>query len=545
MVSGDVRLWDGLRMGGDRRFEGVMMRFRKAILFFSLSCVVGTQVVHAQALLAPVENFVINRAEAAIITRVAVSRGFAANDPRIAATLSSMGQASTALNVVSTGAAVGLAFAGAPVWLTIAAGVGILAAGSALYAGSVSLSRSLDGKTISAQQPMPGLPAYTGPAYQPSPPPAAAMQSPFDYGASTGMQVYRTGSCMANDSSCAGYPALPASGTSGLNFVRNYGPLALVAASIGAVQAFDLYEQQYNCNGGSTAGPSMPGACSGVQSVVVSWQPNADGTTQTLMESRTISRVQVNSDNTQQTVTQTSTQPAVWWTPGPGVAPISGSDLSQVYPQLTQASLKQPLDPSTLAQLTNQTWQRAAQQPGYQGLPYSVTQPISFQDVQPWALSDPSSVPTIGDLFTPATDPGVSTVTISPTIQPGQPVSPNPSNPSTGTSTDVNVVNTPNVNVVNKVSVDLGNDPGVQSPTLEATPTISMILSPILNLLPDLKSWSVPAHGAVCPEPSFSVLGHTYTLTAQCDLAESNRTSIHTAFAAMFTLAAVFIVLRA
>ncbi|WP_261541769.1 hypothetical protein, partial [Burkholderia multivorans] len=71
------------------------------------------------------------------------------------------------------------------------------------------------------------------------------------------------------------------------------------------------------------------------------------------------------------------------------------------------------------------------------------------------------------------------------------------------------------------------------------------ILSPLLNLLPDLKHWSVPSHGAACPKPSFSVLGHSFTLTVQCDLAESNRTAIYTAFAAMFTVAALFVVLRA
>ncbi|OXH91797.1 hypothetical protein CA830_08815 [Burkholderia multivorans] len=525
------------------------MRIRNAVLFLSVGCLLGAQVVHAQALLAPVENFVINRAEAAIISRVAISRGFAANDPRIAATLAGMGQVSTALNVVSTGASVGLGFLGAPVWLTIAAGLGILAAGSGLYAGSVSLSRSLDGKTISASQPAPALPAYTGPTYESTPPASGVMQSPFNYGATTlGMQVYRTSSCMASDSSCAGYPALPALGTSGLNFVRNFGPLALVAATIGAVQSFDLYEQRYNCYGGSTSGPSMIASCSAVQSVVVNFQSNADGTSQTLMESRTITHMEYNSEsgNYDIPVTQTTSQPATWWIPGPGVAPISGSDLSTIYSQLSPASLSQPLDPLTLAQLTNQTWQQAANQPGYQGLPYSVTQPIGYQDVQPWAVANPSAVPNIGDLFRPATDPGVSTVTISPTVQPGSVSTADPgSNPSVPPGTNVNVVNTPNVNVVNKVSVDLGADPGVASPSLEATPTISMILSPLLNLLPDLKHWSVPSHGTACPKPSFSVLGHSFTLTVQCDLAESNRTAIYTAFAAMFTVAALFVVLRA
>lgn len=523
------------------------MRVRNVVLFVTLSCVFGAQVAHAQALLAPVEDLVINRAEAAIISRVAISRGFAANDPRIAATLTGMGQVSTALNVVSTGAAVGLGFAGAPVWLTIAAGVGILAAGSALYAGSVSLSRSLDGKTISASQPAPALPVYPGTPYQATPPSAGAMQSPFNYGATTlGMQAYRTSTCLATDSTCAGLPSLPNLTTSGMNFVRNFGTMALVAGTIQAVQSYDLYEQQYNCASGSTAGPTNTGVCSAVVSVVDQFVPNADGTTQTLMETRTISHVEIDANNNQVTVTQSGQQPVTWWNVGPGVTPASGTDLSQIYPKLSASSLKQPLDPMTLAQLANQTWQQAANQPGYQGLPYSVTQPISYSDVQPWVQANPASVPDVGDLFTPASDPGTSSVTIDPAVQPGSTSSTNPpSSPSAATGNDVNVINTPNVNVTNKVSVDLGPDPGVGSPALEATPTISMILSPLLNLLPDLKHWAVPSHSAVCPEPSFTAFGHSFTLTAQCDLAESNRTAIYTAFAAMFTLAALFIVLRA
>ncbi|MFM0508630.1 hypothetical protein [Paraburkholderia sp. RL17-373-BIF-A] len=537
-----------MRVVRDCRFQGVVMRIRNAVLFVALSCVLGVQVAHAQALLAPVENLVINRAEAAIITRVAIARGFAANDPRIAATLTGMGQVSTALNVVSTGAAVGLGFAGAPVWLTIAAGVGILAAGSALYAGGVSLSRSADGKTITASQPAPALPIYTGTPYQATPPAAGNMQLPVNYGATAlGMQAYRTSSCLSTDATCANLPSLPDLTTSGLNFVRNFGSTALVAGTLAAVQSYDLYEQQYNCNGGSTAGPSMISSCSAVRSVTVAFVPNADGTSQTLMETRSITHMEYDSatGNYDTPVTLTGSQPVTWWSVGPGMTPVTGTDLSQIYPKLSAASLKQPVDPMTLAQLANQTWQQAANQPGYQGLPYSVTQPIGYGDVQPWASANPSSMPNVGDLFTPASDPGTSTVSIDPVVQPGQTSSTNPASSTTATGNDVNVVNTPNVNVVNKVSVDLGLDPGVGSPSLEATPTISMILTPLVNLLPDLKHWAVPAHGAACPEPSFSVLGHSFTLTAQCDLAESNRTAIYSAFAAVFTIAALFIVLRA
>ncbi|MFX1735093.1 hypothetical protein PXJ20_00515 [Paraburkholderia sp. A1RI_3L] len=281
--------------------------------------------------------------------------------------------------------------------------------------------------------------------------------------------------------------------------------------------------------------------------------PNADGTTYTLGEQLTegICTVFGGEDGNTcvsgkydyQTFTYANAGLVSGWLVGTGAAPVGGTDLSQIYPKLSSASLNTPLDPSTLMQITNQTWQQAASLPDYQGLPYSVTNPVQYQDVQSWAQANPSAVPDIGDLFTPASNPGTSVV-ISPTVSPtgsGDPAS----SPTTGTGNDVNVVNTPNVNVTNKVSVDLGPDPGVGTPGMESTPTISMILSPLLNLFPDLKHWAVPTHGAACPEPSFSVVGHSFTLTAQCDLAESNRPAIFAAFAAMFTLAALFVVLRA
>ena len=511
------------------------MRIRNAVLFVALSCVLGAQVAHAQAL--PIASFAINRAEAAIISRVAIARGFAANDPRIAATLTGMGQASTALNVAATGASVGLAFAGAPVWLTVAAGLGILAAGSYLYAnnGALSFSRSSDGKLITVQQPPP---QSAGAGYAPVVGSGSDYVSQQMYLVSgSGIPTYHTSSCMSG-SPCAAFPAEPTSGNKNF-YWSNYG-YSIIASSIYQVQqaeqlmAFGIPNN--NIQGGS---------------VSVYFQPNADGTAYTLTETMNKSICTVFGGADGNTCVSGEYSPVAvppykaGWSVGQGAGPIGGTDLSQIYPQLSSDSLKTPLDPITLMQLTNQTWQQAASQPGYQGLPYSVTQPVQYQDVQSWAQANPSAVPDIADLFTPASDPGTAVV-ISPTVAPGQAGSGNPaSSPSTGAGNDVNVVNTPNVNVTNKVSVDLGPDPGVGSPALESTPTISMILSPLFNLFPDLKHWAVPTHGAACPEPSFSVLGHSFTLTAQCDLAESNRTAIFTAFAAMFTLAALFVVLRA
>ncbi|MFM0450067.1 hypothetical protein PQR21_06700 [Paraburkholderia nemoris] len=514
------------------------MRTRNAVVFVLISCVFGAQLAHAQAL--PVASFAINRAEAAIITRVAIARGFAANDPRIAATLTGMSQASTALNVASTGASVALGFAGAPVWLTVAAGLGILAAGSYLYAnsGAVSFSRSSDGRVITVQQP---LPVSAGAGYAPmSGSGTDTLSLLMNDAAGQGIPVFHTSSCLST-SPCAAFPAEPTSGNK--NFYMATGGYSIIAATLSQAQQAEQV----------MATPHPPTA--NVQGVSVSlfFTPNADGTAYTLQETVTKGICTVFGGSDGQTCVSgqynfnTYSYPKAgvqaYWSVGPGVMPVGGTDLSQIYPQLSQAALNTPLDPSTLMQMTNQTWQQAASQAGYQGLPYSVTNPIQYSDVQSWAQANPSAVPDVGSLFEPAANPGASVV-ISPTVSPtgsGDPAT----SPSAGTGNDVNVVNTPNVNVTNKVSVDLGPDPGVGTPTMEATPTISMILTPLLSMLPDLKHWSMPAHSATCPEPTFSVLGQTYTLSAQCDLAESHRQAIYTAFAAMFTLAALFVVLRA
>ncbi len=416
-----------------------------------------------------------------------------------------------------------------------------------LMVGGTLFQWSADGKSVSVTQPTPPLPAYSGPLYQGSGPVSGAMQRPFDYGASLGMQVYRTVGCQATDSSCANLPMLPTTGS--LNFKREFGSMALVAATISQVQSYDLYEQQYGCAGGVVGGgTATSGIGCDVVGVSVYWQPNASYTTYTLTESRSLTTWKSDANGNPYKSTDTSTQPATWWLPGPGLAPVVATDLSTVYPQMAASSLGKPLDPMFMATLVNDTWQRAAAQPGYAGLPYSVTAPVTATDAQGWSTAAPMDVPTVGDLFTPAASAG-STVVIGTGVYPGATsgtgTASGGSGSTVGSSQQVSVINTPNVNVVNRVSVDLGADPTVQSPTLESTPTISMILSPVMDLLPDLKHWAVPAHGSACPQPSFSVLGHSFSLTAQCDLAESNRTAIYTAFAAMFTLAALFVVLRA
>jgi hypothetical protein len=541
-----------------------MVMLRRCVLFLSLLCMLGLQQAHAQALLAPVENFVINRAEAAIVTRVAIARGFAANDPRIAATMTAMGDSSAALNVASTAAATGLAFLGAPVWLTVAAGLGVLVAGSALAlhlasdssgsggqvaTGTVTISRSQDGKSVLVSQPEPVslVDSYPGSGVPgPAQPAPSYMQDPVSHGmAFQGAVQYHTSQCMAGNP-CSAYPAMP---SGQLNYVRDYGVTVLAVRTLSDVQAYDAYEQQYNSSSGVVGQSGYDQGFYDAINTTVYWKPNADGTSVALYEDRLTKQRDANGNP--QLVT--SSQPATWWTAGPGVKPLSGNDLSQIYPNLSDAAKKAQVDPGTLAQMVNMTWQRASMQPGYQGLPYTISTPVTSADVQPWIQANPSAAPTLDDLFRPATDAGSSTVPISPTASPSTSTGSNPgtnpggntgTSPSTDPSTDTsaNPCATPHTCVMD---VDVRGDPSTPAPTLENTPTIDMILGPIFNLFPDLKGWTVPAHSGSCPTPSVDLFGHTYTMTSHCDLAEKYRPEITTTMTAIFALAALLIVLGA
>src|ERR1035437_9276305 len=114
------------------------MKIRKILCIFALKKLIVSFLIfallfhqqNANAFVPPVANFVVNRAVAGILTRVVIARGLNAADPAIAATLVGAGTAISAVNVASTVAGVGLTIAGAPVWLTVVAGLGVFAIGA-------------------------------------------------------------------------------------------------------------------------------------------------------------------------------------------------------------------------------------------------------------------------------------------------------------------------------------------------------------------------------------------------------------------------------
>jgi hypothetical protein len=61
----------------------------------------------------------------------------------------------------------------------------------------------------------------------------------------------------------------------------------------------------------------------------------------------------------------------------------------------------------------------------------------------------------------------------------------------------------------------------------------------------NLKGWRLPPHASVCPKPQMTLFGNNYTLSSHCDLLNQYGSPLHQAMVTVFTVLALFIVLRA
>ncbi|AJX31618.1 virulence factor TspB C-terminal domain-related protein [Burkholderia oklahomensis] len=393
-----------------KRIRGVWLALLAA---FAMVC---NQQAHAQAALAPIESFVINRAQAAILTRLAVARGIAASDPRIAATLAGMGQASTMLNVVGTGAAAALAFAGAPVWLTILAGMGILAVGSALQLGDATFLWSGEQVSLDAG----ALPASAGDNYQPMQPPAIAidptnekMLAPEMWAARAGIPVYRNSSCASNNAFCIGYPFSPGPGTA--NFYASRGPFDILPSTLEQAQQFEWYLYfflghcglSFGCTGGKDTTVNS-------RSLYFAPENNIPGQPIALhyVETRTEAVKGSDGKTTYRQVVKRGKDS--FFSYKSAVVPIVADDLSKLWPRIPPKVAATPLPTSTITNLVNATWKSASSQSGYEGLPY---RRVTEYDIAEWAKENPGQVPTFADLFSSAAPKGKD-VLISPFVPP-------------------------------------------------------------------------------------------------------------------------------
>ena len=181
-----------------------------------------------------------------------------------------------------------------------------------------------------------------------------------------------------------------------------------------------------------------------------------------------------------------------------------------------------PLSPELMAALANGIWQGAAANPAYPGIPFTQGRAFTPTDMAKFAAAHPDIYPQLPDILTQALGPNGGLIKVA------------------DQTTIIN--NTTNNHTENKV--DLGEDPGIPPPTLEET-TASSILSPLLGLFPELRSYSVPAHGAVCPQGSVDLWGKTFYLNYQCVLLEKHRQAIFAVFQLCWVLSSLFIFLRA
>lgn len=502
---------------------------KKMFLLFLVASMLGyQQQSYAQAL--PVANFVMNRAVAGVITKVALTRGFAANDARIAATMVGAGTAMSAVNVVSTVAGVGLTVAGAPVWLTIAGGLAVLAVGAAIVAGgsSISIDSTSMGNKLRVDSPAPAPVLYSAP-------PMVDQSQMWQRALLAGAPIYRDAmACYGNDA-CYALPLLPP--TSGYKYssdpagktwlftsnLNDFGlwytflnkPILSLPDGVIFNWNFAGAVLNYNSMGGSQVTVSIAEGRSGGDSVGLP----------------SYSRVDVFNN----------------------VGSVVGSIGSSWYNSLNDAVTAIPaavnsskVSSDTLARIVDKAWQAAAMQPGYQGLPYSFSQPVTAVDVDPWAMANPASVPTVADMLVPASNPGTNTVPISPTVTPGTSTPPvTYLTVPPATSSNVNVVNTPNVNVTNQVQVDLGPNPNIGTPSLESTPTAQAVLQPILNLFPSLRTFVVPSHSSECPKPSFSMFNKTIVMDSHCSLLDGAKPILSAVMVFVWVVVGLFIVLAA
>lgn len=508
-----------------------------AVIFFLFVFVVQEQKALAQAIpVAPAANFVLNRAIGGVLTKVAVKRGFAANDPRIAATLASTGNVIAGVNVASTVAGVGLAVAGAPVWLTVAAGLGIFALGSVISGVNATIKLDGDAIIVDASKSVPSrsdLPLGLQPA-----------NLPWDQQLQTGTNIYRLPDCFPTQG-CYFYKPLP---TGPLPFQKNfqssdtrYGSVAFVYYSLQELKEKYLplpktiVTSSYTVSDNFTwnVEPRFETSDNGIVRLIgsVAYERKCVSGICTSIDELGNFRNWANITLTPTVRQMDSVDERIII--DPIARPNRFKNLDDAIQAIPDIAKSENLSPDFLAKLVDQAWVKAASQPDYQGVPYSTAQPVTTSDVATWASENPENQPKIGDLLTPANNPGTTSVPISQSVKPTTP----------SQNTGSNAIQ--NVNIVNVPKVDLGADPNIAAPTLEPTPGGLEILYPLFTLFPELKNYQAPQHASGCPKPEFNVFGKTITMDSHCTIAEQHRLAIGSIMIVVWMLVSMFILLSA
>ncbi|MGC4062237.1 MAG: hypothetical protein QM749_15880 [Aquabacterium sp.] len=451
---------------------------RFVVLIFCLSFLWST--CHAQAL--PVSR--MQNAIAGAMGQKAFKRGFAANDPRFGATLDLVSGNFASL-AGSTAAAITLGSITAPAWasVAIAAGVGLV------VTAGVSLALNGIWSWLFASDPKSSTPITQHSSQTQSTGNGLTAGGP--YWVSSILSIY--GSDAMSVIGTALSLNWPADSTSYYQLGNCTSTATSVSCLVTRVNKTSGYQQTgYAGIGANYQAAGAPGTC----------QPGF--------------------------VYRSSSCIAV---PAQAVPDVAGLTAQQAINNIPASELSKPLNPALVASIADKAWRDAAAQPGYSGMPYVASDPITASEVDAWRQANPNSWPTVQDFVNPQQS------TNSPWKLPSD---------ATATQQDPTQQTVSSVNpAASAALINLGADPGIGSPTLEATPTAQQILQPLLNLFPDFRSFVVPSHQAQCPKPTFTVLGKQFVMDAQCTLSEQIRSTLFSIMAAVWALVAVFIVLGA
>jgi hypothetical protein len=430
----------------------------------------------------PVANpTLVNRASSGLIQQAMMSRGFAANDPRF---LNTIARATPYIATAVAGAAAVTAGAiTAPAWATVALGVGIgTVVGYVVNLGLDSLVRWLF---------------------------------------RTDKNIDESSAAQAGSSTCA-------MAAGGFYYLAGALDSAGVLVQIRGCDGEAVARQVFAIKNANT--PSLqPGSCIfGVNDVTcggIVAGKQASGAPQSCPAGTYLNGTQC----VGYSYVVNAVAPAVAVAPQTAISHIPASDLDR------------QLNPAVIAGLANRVWQQTAAQPGYDGIPYPTSNPITPAEAVTWAAANPAAVPTVRDFTSP--NP-VTTANPTPWAI--------PANPSVTASSPANATLTAavaNAGTINPASANplqnLGADPVTPAPTLEPTPTAPMILAPILNMLPSLRTFTVTGHTATCPKPTVSLVGKTITMDAHCTVIDSIKPILQTAMLFAWAAIALFIILAA
>jgi len=408
------------------------------------------------------------------------ARGFASNDPRWVSTLTNVGSA--IVGAVAGAATVTALGVTAPAWATAAAGAAVMSVVALTVDAAVKWIFKPDGTVQVGDNP-------------------ASVNTPA--GLTVPPKIYYVGNVVATspEVACNGQPYM-------------HGELDANGATWSKHYVWD----GSRCNG---------------------WQTNtsADGKTYPEFNSG-YTNVGVSTGNT-------TLCPGIGLTASAGKCPASNfpepapapvKTVSDAAAALSDAQKAQPLNPQVIADIANHFWQEAASAPGYNGLPYDATNPVTAADAATWQATNPDYWPTVGDYVAPQPAPngGSAGAPFSmPTSSTPQPSSDPAVTPNTGTNPSTEPLE------------NLGTDPGIGAPALEPIPTAQQILQPLLNLFPTLRNFAVPNHSSVCPKWTIHMLNRDYVLQDHCPILENIRPTLYSAMAVAWVLIALFIILAA